>query len=144
MNVRAAVLLLRLHPRSRVAAGTVARAADAGDPVAVRAFAEAAGSPSPLRETLWRAWLAGSARGSRRWSSALLDAPPPSPPDLLVNAAWADWLDEHDDHLRSLLDGWNRPATVADPRVASLSRLARGDGASVAPPVLAEAAARFD
>ncbi|MFI0367482.1 hypothetical protein ACH35V_06355 [Actinomadura sp. 1N219] len=150
MNVRGALLLLRVYPRPGAARAravrTVVRAAEAGDPAAVRAFAQAAGSP--LGETLWRAWLALSAR---RWSSPLLDVLSPVP-GVLVDAAWTDWLDEHDDRLWSLLDRWDRAATPdARLRVASLSRLARGDGdddadaaTDVPPDVLAEAAARFD
>ncbi|MFI0404785.1 hypothetical protein [Actinomadura sp. 3N508] len=140
MNVRAAALLLEVHPRPGRAAETVARAAEAGDPVAVRAFARAAGSPRS--SMIWRAWLALPAR---RWTSALLDLPSPAP-DVLVNAAWTGWLDEHDDRLWSLLNGWGRAAASgADPRIASLSRLARGDeGVAVPPRVLADAAARLD
>ncbi|TDD32261.1 hypothetical protein E1287_23440 [Actinomadura sp. KC06] len=144
MNVRGAVLLLRVYPRRGAArtraVRTVVRAAEAGDPAAVRAFAQATGSP--LSETMWRTWLDVSLQ---RWASPLLDVLSP-PPDMLVNAAWTDWLDEHDDRLWSLLDGWGRAAAPdAAPRVASLSRLARGDDdADLAPDVLAEAAARFD
>ncbi|MFI0479467.1 hypothetical protein [Actinomadura sp. 9N215] len=148
MNVRTAAFLLRVLPRSEAAVTTVIRAAESGDPAAVRAFAGTARAfagtaGTPLRETLWRAWLSRTSRGPGRWTSALLDGPPPAP-GFLVDAAWADWLDEHDDHLWSLLKAWDRAATGADARVASLSRLARGDARAAAPRVLAEAAARLD
>ncbi|MFI0479472.1 hypothetical protein ACH34T_02450 [Actinomadura sp. 9N215] len=67
---------------------------------------------------------------------------PASPPAGLVDAAWRDWLDEHDDGLWSLLKSWNRPAP--DPERHDLSLLALGADVVLDASVLVETAFRFD
>ncbi|MFI0479470.1 hypothetical protein [Actinomadura sp. 9N215] len=148
MKVRIAALLLRLplDPESRSrrrALKIVLRAAGSGTPAAMGAAVRELESGD--QEPVWRVWLwpAVSGPSPQRWTSPLLESAPPH--DLLVDAAWHDWLTEHDTTLWSLLERWNRPATTADPRTRSLSLLALGaDDAALDAPVLAEAAVRFD
>ncbi|MGP3970102.1 hypothetical protein [Streptomyces sp. 6N223] len=157
MRPRIAALLLRLSaapdsPAWNRALGAVLREAASGAsgaPAAIRAAARAAASHP---EAVWRVWLEPSVSGPapRRWASPLLPAlldggDTAAVPDLLVDAAWRDWLDDHHPALWSLLERWNQPASpAADPGVRSLSRLVLGDqGAPVAPRLLAGTAARF-
>ncbi|MGH3389120.1 MAG: hypothetical protein ACRDOO_09610 [Actinomadura sp.] len=153
MRPRTAALLLRLPlgPGSRrrhEALGTVLRAADRGAPAALRAVSEAVRSLGD--EAVWRVWLRRSVSGpsSRRWASpvvAALSRDSVPVPDRVVDAAWGDWLAEHDATLWSLLERWDRPAAASDPGRCSLSLLALGDdAASVGPRVLVEAAVRLD
>ncbi|MEE1939994.1 hypothetical protein V1L54_11380 [Streptomyces sp. TRM 70361] len=151
MRLRTALLVLGLplgrgSQRRRRALVTALRAADSGDPAAVRAVAGALKSLGP--ETVWRTWTEPPAAGParRHWTSplvTLMDGPAPVP-DVLVDAGWRDWLDEHQPGLWSLLRRWNRPATAGEPRVHALSRLVLGDGGAAGAQLLADTAARFD
>ncbi|MBC6458168.1 hypothetical protein [Actinomadura sp. HBU206391] len=152
MRLRTAALLLRLplgrgSQRRRQALETVLRAADSGEPVAMHAVARELRSKG--HEAVWNVWLKASVSGPspRRWTSPVLPEllqGSATVPDKVVNAAWRDWLAEHDAALWSLLERWARPATASDPRRRSLSLLALGDGATVDAPVLIEAATDFD
>ncbi|GAB2956282.1 hypothetical protein GCM10023080_014330 [Streptomyces pseudoechinosporeus] len=154
MRLRIAVLMLRL-PLGRASRWrlsslvTVLRAADSGTPTAVRAVADALNSPGP--ETVWRTWAEPPVAGPnrRRWDSPLVaellaDSTPV--PDVLVDAAWRDWLDVHEAKLWSLLRRWNRAATASESeKVRVLSRFALGDeDVAVDARLLADAATRFD
>ncbi|MEV0218349.1 hypothetical protein [Streptomyces sp. NPDC050704] len=148
MRLWTARLVLRLTGRPpctsvyvRDALVTVLAAADAGEPAALRSVARVLASQR--REAVWRVWLAESAR---RWSSPVvteLAADEASVPVRVVNAAWSDWLAEHDATLWSLLQRWNRPAT-GSPGRAPLSRLALGDDAPLDTRTLTDTALRFD
>ncbi|WUI00851.1 hypothetical protein OHR68_03255 [Spirillospora sp. NBC_00431] len=146
MNVRAAALLLRfpLGPDSdlrRRALEAVLRASVSGAPGAVRAIARELERGD--QEEVWRIWLKESGRPPRRWTFPLL--PTESPPDILVDAAWDDWLKEHDQTLWSLLERWNRPTTDPEPRTHAFSRLALGDeDVDLEAYALVEASSRFD
>jgi hypothetical protein len=158
MWTRIAVLMLRLPfgRRSRLrrrALETVLRAADSGAPAALRAAAGALDSLGP--ETVWRTRLRSTVSGTSpwRWTSPLvaeLAGGSTAVPDVLVDAGWRDWLDEHIAELWALLRRWNRPATQSDHRLRFLSRLALDGGAetvraeAVDASTLARAAARFD
>ncbi|WUI00850.1 hypothetical protein OHR68_03250 [Spirillospora sp. NBC_00431] len=149
MSVRIAALVLRLplapdSKRRRRALETVLREADAH---AMRAVARVLASEG--REEVCRVWLRPSVSGSspERWSSpvvAELAGDPPAAPDELVDAAWQDWLTEHDADLWSLLKRWNRPATPSDLQRRALSRLALGEDVALDATLLARASARFD
>ncbi|MFI0479468.1 hypothetical protein [Actinomadura sp. 9N215] len=147
-NVRTAALVLRLplgpdSQRRRRALDAVLRAACSGTPVAMRAVTRELESGD--REKVWRTWLERrvSRESPQRWTFPLL--PSASPPDILVDAAWDDWLKAHDPALWSLLERWNRPATDAEPRTRALSRLALGDqDVELEAYALVEAASRFD
>ncbi|MGI5197129.1 hypothetical protein ACQEVY_26460 [Streptomyces sp. CA-288835] len=156
MRLRIAVLVLRL-PLGRASRWrlrslvTVLRAADAGDPTAVRAVGDALALDSLGPERVWRTWteppVAEPTR--RQWASPLvaeLPADATQVPDVLVDAAWRDWLDAHEARLWSLLRRWNRAATAAEgEKVRVLSRLALGDeDVAVEPQLLADTATRFD
>ncbi|WUI00848.1 hypothetical protein OHR68_03240 [Spirillospora sp. NBC_00431] len=148
MKSWSAALVLRFpYPRDskarRRALETVLRAADIGVPSALRAVARELESGD--QEAVWRTWLKPAVSGPspQRWTSAIIDTV--SPPDLLVDVAWQDWLDEHHAPLWSLLKRWNRPASTSDPRRNALSGLALGhDDVTMDADVLAEAASRFD
>jgi WD40 repeat protein len=153
MRLLTAALVLRLPLKQgsglcRQALDTVLREADSGAPLAMRAVAHALRSQD--HEAVWGAWLRRSVSrpSPQRWASPLLaellrGSTPVSV--KVVNAAWGDWLDEHDATLWSLLERWDRPATASDPRRCSLSRLALGDdGVSLDPRLLVDTAARFD
>ncbi|MGP4012348.1 hypothetical protein [Streptomyces sp. 4N124] len=158
MRIRIAVVVLRLplgrHSRWRHRAlETVLRAADSGAPVALRAAARALKSLGP--KTVWQTWLEPTVSGvpPQRWTSPLvaeLASGSTTVPDVLVDAAWTDWLYEHHAELWSLLRGWNRAATMSYPQLRFLSRLALGDdcetsgGEAVDALSLARASARFD
>ncbi|WP_345637072.1 hypothetical protein [Streptomyces thinghirensis] len=101
-------------------------------------------------ETVWRTWAEPPTSGAsrRRWDSPLvaeLLADSTRVPDLLVDAAWRDWLAEHEAGVWSLLERWNRTASACESREARfLSRLALGDGGgAVDARLLADAAVRF-
>ncbi|WP_210590409.1 hypothetical protein [Streptomyces sp. GESEQ-35] len=158
MRTRIARLMLRQplgrHSRlRRRALETVLRAADSGAPAALRATARALDSLGP--ETVWRTWLRPTVSGAspRRWTSPLvaeLAGGETAVPDVLVDAGWRDWLDEHQVELWALLRRWNRAAPKSDHRLRFLSRLALdggagpGRGEAAAAWTLAHTAARFD
>ncbi|GHG98836.1 hypothetical protein [Streptomyces lanatus] len=154
MRWRTAALALRLplarnsERLDRALRTVMSSAAHADEGAVGRAAVRAMKVHGP--EAVWRAWLEPSVSGPspRRWTSPLLADLLDSAaqvPDVLVDSAWQDWLDEHDPHLWSLLRHWNRAATTCDHRVRFLSRLAldEADG-RVDAQALADAAARFD
>ncbi|WP_217168918.1 hypothetical protein [Streptomyces sp. AC512_CC834] len=102
-------------------------------------------------ETVWRTWAEPPTSGPsrRRWESPLVTellADAAQVPDLLVDAAWRDWLAEPGTGVWWLLARWNRAATTTESgRVRFLSRLALSeDGGAVDARLLADAAVRFD
>ncbi|NGO14131.1 hypothetical protein G5C60_42705 [Streptomyces sp. HC44] len=153
MRVRTAVLVLRLRatPDSRLgrpALRAVLRAADSGSPVALRAVARAVETHG--QEAVFRSWLTPSVSGPspQRWASPLVAGLPEGAtpvPAMLADAAWHDWLDDHDAGLWSLLERWGPAPTASGTRVRSLSRLALGDDdIPLEPRTLVDAALRFD
>ncbi|WP_210571266.1 hypothetical protein [Streptomyces sp. GESEQ-4] len=162
MRIRIAVVKLWLPVGKnsrwrRRALETVLRAADSGEPVALRAAVGAIKSLGP--DTVWETWLGPSVSGAspRWWTSPLvaeLASSSTAVHDVLVDAGWREWLDEDKPELWSLLRRWNRAATMSTatsgPGLRFLSRLALGDGGessgdeTVDAPSLAHAAARFD
>ncbi|MEV1083922.1 hypothetical protein AB0I98_37885 [Streptomyces sp. NPDC050211] len=158
MRIRIAALMLwlplgRNSRRRHRALEAVLRAADSGEPMALRAAAGAIKSLGP--ETVWETWLDRAVSGTppQRWTSPLvteLASGSTTVPDVLVDVAWNDWLYEHQPELWSLLRGWNRAATMSYPELRFLSRLALGDDGetsgheTVDARSLAHAAVRFD
>ncbi|MDO0931123.1 hypothetical protein QQY66_05295 [Streptomyces sp. DG2A-72] len=159
MRIRIAVVMLWLPLGQnsrwrRRALEAVLRAADSGERVALRAAVGAIKSLGP--DTVWETWLGPTVSGAaspRWWTSPLvaeLASSSTAVHDVLVDAGWRDWLDEHQPELWSLLRGWNRAATTSDPRLRFLSRLALGDDGETSSDEavdalsLARAAVRFD
>ncbi|MFG2027754.1 hypothetical protein [Streptomyces sp. NPDC048825] len=148
MRVRIAVLVGRASRWRLRSLVTVLRAADSGAPAAIRAVADALESLGP--ETVWEAWVSPlvTGPGRRRWDSPLVaelaDGSTPVP-DVLVDAAWCDWLDGHEAELWSLLRRWNRAATTSESeKVRVLSRFALSDDSgAVDARLLVDAATRF-
>ncbi|MGI5197130.1 hypothetical protein ACQEVY_26465 [Streptomyces sp. CA-288835] len=158
MRLWTASLLLRLplgelSRPGRWALETVLRAADSGEPTAVRALGHVISSKG--HEAVWSAWLRPSVSGAgtpvRRWDSpvlAELGADVSTIPGWVVALAWNTWLNEADPDaaLWSRLKKWNLPAGPrADYRTRAISRLALGDDkTSVDSRLLVDTALRFD
>lgn len=154
MGVRTAAAVLRLPfgPGSRTmrrALSRALRAANEGDATAMSIVVGAAQSHGTA--TVWEVWLRSGVPGARRWTSPVVTAlqgeevPSATLPDIVVDAAWQDWLHDPAAAVWSLLGHWNRPATDTAPDTRALSRLVLGDGtAPMEAHVLVDAALRFD